>query len=363
MKHGTSILPSTLKGGLAATFIAMSETEAVRVARTHFGIEGRATRFDTEKDDTFRISSVSGSRFILKVANPAEEVSEIDLQLQLLEHLAAAAPDLPVPRVIVNGSGERQFRYQDNAGQYRQVRMMSYLEGQPLSEVQSTAPGRREIGKMLARLRLAMSDFSHPADSRVIAWDVKHLMSLQGLLDGIADPAKRKHLEAALARFARIEGRLAKLRVQVLHNDFSKSNIVVDPSLPTFVSGVIDFGDAVRTSIAIDVSTALLNQLPRETSGIDIFSDGRDLLSGYIKIADLTAEDLSLIPHLVMGRIVARTLLSTSLANLAPENAAYLLRNTEQGWHQLDWFLRRSETEVSDQFLNLLVQSQFDPEN
>ena len=175
-----------MQGGLAASYINMSEAEAVDLAGNRFGVSGRASRLATEKDDTFRITPADGPRFILKVANPSENVAEIDLQVQLLDHIAASAPDLPVPRVIGNDAGEQHFSHQDRAGQHRQVRMMSYLEGQPLSEVPSTSSGREQIGKLLARLRLAMADFRHPADSRVLAWDIKHLLTLDSLLDGIA---------------------------------------------------------------------------------------------------------------------------------------------------------------------------------
>ncbi|WP_156947149.1 phosphotransferase [Bradyrhizobium sp. WSM3983] len=355
MKYDQSIQKSALLGGLATEFVTMSESEAVQIARTHFGIEGSATRFAAEKDDTFRISSTGGSRYILKAANPAEDLSAIDLQLCVLTHLAARSASLPVPGVISSARGEQQFEYRDRAGQHRRIWMLTYLEGQPLSEVRSTAAGREQIGKVLARLRLALADFYHPHDSRVIAWDIKHLLSLECLLGEVADAGRRKRLEAGLARFTSIERHLAQSRSQVLHNDFSTSNIVVDLSTSDFVSGVIDFGDVVRTSIAIDVSTALLSQLPTEPVEGDIFANGRDLLNGYIAAADLTAQELSIIPHLVMGRIVAKSLLSTWLANSVPSNAAYFLRNTKQGWHQLEWFLSRSEAEVSEQFLNLVM--------
>jgi Ser/Thr protein kinase RdoA (MazF antagonist) len=342
---------SILQGGLAVPYVAMAEAEAVDLVRRHFGIEGRATRFATEKDDTFRITASDGRRFVLKVANPAEDVPEIDLQLRILDHLAATAPALPVPRVIANSGGERLFSCRDRAGQTRPVRMMTYMDGQPLSEVPSTPAGRREIGKLLARLRLALADFSHPADSRVLAWDIQHLLSLESLIGEVEDPAQRRQLEAGLARFATIDGRLRATRKQVLHNDFSQSNIVVDAALPSFVSGVIDFGDAVRTSVAIDVSTALLGQRPGQGDG-DFFGHGRDLLEGYLGVADLTAEELSLIPHLVMGRVIARALLSIALANAVPANAAYVTRFTAHCWPQLDWFLGRSADEVSGQFEN-----------
>ena len=142
---------------------------------------------------------------------------------------------------------------------------------------------------------------------------------------------------------------MAALRRQVLHNDFNKSNLLADPARPDVITGIIDFGDATRTAIAIDVATALLNQLPRD--GVltgDIFADGRDLLDGYRSRADLTPGELRLIPQLVMARVVARALISTHRAAQFPANAAYLLRNTEPGWAQLDWFLEHSVPEVTE---------------
>jgi Ser/Thr protein kinase RdoA (MazF antagonist) len=341
-----------MPSGLAASYVNMTDAEAVDLARDRFGIEGRPTRFPTEKDDTFRISPLAGPRFILKVANPTEDVAEIDLQMRVLDHVAVEAPDLPIPRVIPNDAGERHFDHLDRAGQRRRVRMMSYLEGKPLSEVPSTASGRAEIGRLLARLRLALADFSHPMDDRVVPWDVKNLPTLAPLLSEIPDVAWRGKLETVLQRFAAIEGRLARCRTQVLHNDFTRSNIVVDPALPEFVSGIIDFGDTVRTAIAIDVSTAVLNQLPTVMEG-DIFADGRDLLRGYLSIADLTAEELALLPPLIMARLTTRILLSTAMASRVPSVAAYVLRNNEMTWGQIDWFLNRSLDDLFNELSDL----------
>ena len=71
------------------------------------------------------------------------------------------------------------------------------------------------------------------------------------------------------------------------------------------------------------------------------------MLDGYRARADLTPAELRLIPHLVMARVVARALISTHRAAQFPANAPYLLRNTEPGWAQLDWFLDHSMAEVT----------------
>jgi Ser/Thr protein kinase RdoA (MazF antagonist) len=175
----------------------------------------------------------------------------------------------------------------------------------------------------------------------VLAWDVRHLPRLRPLLEKIADPEHRDLLEAGLARFNSISGIVPTLRRQVLHNDFSKSNIIVDHAAARFVQGIIDFGDAVHTAVAIDVATALLNQLPRQVPpdpNADLFADGRDVLRGYLSVTDLTDTELATIPYLVLGRVIARALITSYRAVLLPSNAAYILRNTPAGWAQLRWF-------------------------
>jgi Ser/Thr protein kinase RdoA (MazF antagonist) len=328
----------------------MLPAEAAELARRHFGMEGRLTRFETEKDDTFRVVALDGDEAVLKVANPGEAAREIDLQVKLLDHLAASEIAPPVPRVLPTLQGERSFLYEDRAGQSRHVRMLSFVTGKPLSDTTSSSPEREKVGEALARLRLAMSDFSHEADSHELAWDVKHLLQLEHLLDHVEDRRQRDVLRRGLARFETLEPRLRSCRFQVLHNDFSRSNIMVDHDFPDFVTGIIDFGDAVRTAIAIDVSTALLNQLPSKARE-DLFLEGRDVLRGYLRHADLLDEELALVPHLVMARVIARALLTIWRAGKFPENRTYILRNTEQGWSQLDWFLNRSVDQISEQFM------------
>jgi hydroxylysine kinase len=230
---------------------------------------------------------------------------------------------------------------------------MTYLEGTPLDRTQTSRAEREKIGEVLARLRLATAGFAHPGDARVLAWDVRHVLGLATLVDGVDDPGRRQALEAGLERLRSLWPQVEGLRTQVLHNDFSLPNLVVDHEDPAFVTGVIDFGDAVRTAIAVDVSTALLNQLPRdavERPPDDLLAAGRDVLRGYLRFAELTDRELALIPHLVMARVVARALITTERARLFPENAGYILRNTEPGWGQLAWFLARTV----DQFSGLL---------
>ncbi|HET9069517.1 MAG TPA: phosphotransferase, partial [Amaricoccus sp.] len=197
--------------------------------------------------------------------------------------------------------------------------------------------------------RLALEGFAHPHDGREIAWDVRHLGRLAPLAAGVEDPLRRSQVEEGIERFRAIEGELALCRAQVLHNDFSRSNIVADRATAGFVTGVIDFGDVVRTHVVVDVSTAVLNQL-KPVGTDDMFDRARDLLAGYLAVADLDPTELRLLPHLVMARIIARALITTWRAAQFPANAPYIMRNTAQGWSQLGYFLKRSPEEVEATF-------------
>ncbi len=341
---------ATLQCDLEATFTPVTLEEGGRILLDQFGIEAHLTRFATEKDDTFRCDSASGTSYVLKIANPQEAPIELSLQIEVMRHIARTAPQLPIPKVYQSLEGQYLTPIATNNGDSRQVRLMSFIPGTPLDKTSVSAQGREQIGELLARLRLATANFSHPGDFRKVCWDVQNLRTLEPLLEHVSEPARRQLLERALERFLDVEGRIAGCRTQLLHNDFNTSNIVVDPLNPTLISGIIDFGDTVKTAIAIDVSTAMMNQLGVVGAGneIDIFAPAKDVLTGYLRVADLTAEELSLIPHLAMARLLARALITTWRSQLFPQNSAYILRNAAPGWAQLEWILSRSPSHMSE---------------
>ncbi|CAE6836611.1 Homoserine kinase [Paraburkholderia nemoris] len=347
-------LDTLLGSGLSVGFPRLNTFDALAITRRVYGIDGAATRFATEKDDTFRIDASDGGRYVLKISNPGETPEELDLQVAAMRHVAAVAPDLPVPRVLPGIDGQFVIPVVSPLQPYRTARLYSYLEGMPLDALRGAAVDHYEIGEVLARLQRAMASFQHPHQHRVLAWDVKHLASLTELQTHIADPSHRSLIGEAFARFAAIEPALRHCPAQVVHNDFNRSNIVATPGSRSFVSGIIDFGDTVHTAVAIDVATAVMNQFPMDFDADgphDLFIQARQLLRGYLAHAQLSADELRLIPHLAMARVAARALLTSWRALLFPENEAYILRFTRPGWQHLHWFMQRDPETVSNALL------------
>jgi Ser/Thr protein kinase RdoA (MazF antagonist) len=92
-----------------------------------------------------------------------------------------------------------------------------------------------------------------------------------------------------------------------------------------------------------------MNQMPKTFgSRRDLFDEPRDVLRGYLRHAELTDEELQLIPFLAQGRLAVRALLTCWRARLFPENSRYILRNTEAGWAHLEWFNSMPTAQVSD---------------
>lgn len=196
------------EGALGAAYTRMSSDEAAELLCFGFKLHGQLSPLATEKDDTFRVDASDGRRYILKVANPSEDPREIDLQIQLLSHIATTDPNIPIPTLIRNVHGDTSFTAIDRAAQHRSVRLMSYLEGTPLDSTASNAQERFRVGQVLARLRYATAQFSHPDDARLLAWDVKHLLHLRPLLNRVEDPTRRNMLTQGMDRFARLRDQL-----------------------------------------------------------------------------------------------------------------------------------------------------------
>ena len=108
--------------------VAIDEQRASFLAREIFGFEATARALPGEYDDNFHLVAPDGSQRVLKVMHPARERSLIDLQSAALEHMAAKAPDLALPRVRRAIDGATITTVED-AGARRLVWMLTYVPG------------------------------------------------------------------------------------------------------------------------------------------------------------------------------------------------------------------------------------------
>ncbi|WYK03976.1 phosphotransferase [Cereibacter sphaeroides f. sp. denitrificans] len=220
---------------LSAPRPAFTETEAQGLARTHFGLDGTALPLTSERDQNFRLETPQGS-FVLKIANAAEPRGVTECQTLALLHLETVAPALPVPRVIRTLEGTPST---DLPGG-NLLRLLTWLEGEPLWRARRGAAQRRAVGLCLGGIAAALADFSHPSADHELLWDIRHAARLRALLPAIPDARTAVLAEQVLDRFeTAVSSRLADLPWQVVHNDMNPHN---SPRLRSGRGGLLSGG-------------------------------------------------------------------------------------------------------------------------
>ena len=312
----------------------VSAADAIALAAEYYGVVGRATQLSAERDCNFRLLTADGA-LLLKISNPAEDLAAIEAQTDALLHIAERDPTLPVPRVLRTLVGEAVLAWPRPTG-VLQVRLLSYLPGQPLHLAPASASQRRSVGHSLARLARALQDFDHPGARRPLLWDSTRAGDLTVLLPYIGDPARRALATRFLAAFeTHAAPRLPTFRAQVLHNDFNPHNLLVDPNAPDRLAGIIDFGDMVRAATVNDLAV---------TAAYGVAADGHplahamDLVAAYHAVNPLLPEEIDVLFDLIAVRQVVSVTVNTWLAQRRPENRDYILRNSQAAWHGLERF-------------------------
>lgn len=332
----------------AAPSLAMSE--AADLAGRLYGIHGTATPLGGERDQNCVIETADGARYVLKISNLSEPVSVVDFQIAALEHIARAAPGLPVPRVVRTLEGGTRGLVAMPGGGQAFVRLLTYRDGVQIRETPRTAAQRRAMGATLASLDLALRDFSHPGAAHDLLWNVSAAHRLSAKLDAVADPARRALAGAFMRRFVEhVLPRLAEVRAQVIHNDFHLYNVLVAPSDHERITGVIDFGDMLHAPLVGEVATAAAFHM---TGNADPFEGAAQFVGAYDAVLPLLPVEQEIVADLVATRHLVTALISEWRVVRYPENRAYIMRHNPAAWEALSQFADISRTEARDRLLN-----------
>ncbi|WP_246215701.1 phosphotransferase [Microvirga makkahensis] len=317
-------------GELLATSVPpIGRAEAEELARTYFGLQAIANPLKGERDSNFLLEAVDGRRFVLKLANPAEDRAVIDFQTRALQHIARVDPTLPVPHVVPACDGTDMVAIDGPAGS-RLLRVLTFVEGSPLHSVPHSSGQRRQIGTLVARLDRALENFSHPAADFTLLWDIKRAASVRDLFDHL--PSDRDH---NLPRFfldsfeEHVLPVLNQLRTQVIHNDMNPHNLLVRSDSKDEIAGIIDFGDMVRSPLAQEVAVAAAYQL--HGAGHPL-AGAADVIAGYHAHLPLLDREIDLLFDFIATRLVLIVTIGGWRAARYPENSAYILRNNAAAW-------------------------------
>lgn len=298
---------------------------AARLALTAFGVAARTEKLTGERDQNFRVQPLDGGAArLLKISNSAEDPAIADLQTQALLHIADHAPHIPTPRVYPALDGAHAAPWRNSAGALCTVRLLSFLDGEPLSALPGSLALARSVGAALAAFNNAVSAFRHSAEDHDLLWDLQRADRVAAIAETLPDAERRELARAGLAVFSeRAAARLPSLPVQLIHNDLNPHNILINRRTGT-VSGIIDLGDAVRAPRINDVAVAAAYHVGADR---DPLAGIEALLEGYVGVLPLRVEEVEVLLALVVGRLAMSVAISSWRAEKDPANRAYIVRN------------------------------------
>lgn len=331
----------------------LTERDAEALARNFFGKTLQAHDLSGERDRNFRMIAPDGNQFLLKISNPAETAETVHLQNGVLNHLRDRAPALSVPHPVASLDGTFDTSILLDDGRPSILRMLTFLPGIPLVQTPRTTKQRRALGHCLAQLDRALDDFTHPAAKHDLLWNVASAHRLTGMIDGIADAARRKLVQRFVDDYETITlPQLPSLRAQVIHNDFNLGNVLVKPDRTDEVAAVIDFGDVVHSPLVGEIATAAAYQL---ADGSAPLLSAAEMIGAYHEVLPLQRAEQAVMLDLVVARLVITIVITEWRAMRYPENRAYIMRNNGLAWAGLEHICQFSRDEANRQLLQFCL--------
>ncbi|MEU9064432.1 aminotransferase [Streptomyces sp. NPDC048430] len=243
-----------------------TSAEAELMAAEVFDIDAHAEPLGSQQDANFLLRDGNGAvAAVLKIANPAFGLVEIEAQDTAADLIAAAYPDLRVATVLRHPDGRPRRTTVDTDSGPAVARLLRHLPGGALSGPRHLSPGTvAAMGTIAAEVSTALREFRHPGLDRVLQWDLRHADRVVTALAGhIDEPERRAAVQVATAEaWGRIQDVADVLPQQAVHLDLTDDNLIrrTGSRLP-IPDGIIDFGDLTKSWAIGELAVSLSSML------------------------------------------------------------------------------------------------------
>ena len=340
----------------ADSFVRLPVVSLERVESTLlevWGVTGRVTALDGERDLNFRIDGVRDGDpgiWMFKISNVAENPLMLTCQALAFDRLMDL-DGLDFPSVVPSLSGNEVETLPGSDGSLHLCRLTCWVPGSLWSSVQQrNADLYRSLGTCLAEVDNALHGFQHPGLNRPLPWDIRNAVGVIDTHLSLVEGAGQRKL---ILHFRRLhDERLlpvsAILRSGTIHNDANDNTILVSNAADgTFrVSGLIDFGDMIRGWLVAELAIACAYAVLDDPEPL---AAAADVTAGYHQNLPLLSEEAGVLFTLIGLRMCQSVLLALHHQRLDPDNV-YLSVSMEASWRLLNELTRWEEGEASALF-------------
>ena len=297
----------------------------IEVLQKHYNISG-AEITPLEGYDSTNFKIVCGhDKFVLKqYKNNAALKELLAAENDTLETLSVLE-EYDFPRVYPDSSGQKLHEQGDAL-----FRLLSFVEGDFLADIEHTPPLLDSFGTFLAKMDLALSQFSRTAiAAKKTVWDLQYFDLNFGLLKYIKDPSAQKIVDYFFLQYEeQIRPVQHSLRRAVIHNDANDWNVLTQKGR---ISGIIDLGDMAESWLINELAVGLTYIMMGKE---DPIQTAVAVVEAYHKIFPLEKIELDLLYYLIAARLCTSVCNSAYTKTIKPDSE-YITVSENAAWKLL----------------------------
>lgn len=284
--------------------------------------------------------SIPNKNYVLKIYPFSENLVNIieaeNAVLKKLESLKA----YDFPKIIyTQNSNELVIE-----GEYV-YRLLSYVEGSLLAEVNQSSQLLGSLGKFLGQINLTLRKLENQIIKGIeTVWDLRHFSKNKDFVHYIPDPKDRSLVNYFFLQYElNIRPHYYQLRCSIIHNDANDYNVLVRGDE---TSGIIDFGDMCYTWLINELAVALPYIMMNSDNPI---KKALPLLQAYNREIALEPLEVKVLYYLIAAR------LCTSVCNSAytkreKSNSSYVTISEKGAWKLLKKWLTINPLKAEEEF-------------
>ena len=280
----------------------------------------------------YRITS-GQNKFVFKTYSLTEDLFyTVNAENDTLRQLAKTrSTEVPAVQPFLDQSTLKVIEIEK---QPRICRMLSFMEGKFLGEVEHNPPLLASFGTFLAQLDKSLRDFRHPSiQARQWEWDLQYFDLNKKYIVDVPEASHRKLLLYFFNQFEEnVRPYFGELRKQIIHNDANEWNVLIENNQ---VSGIIDFGDLAHSFVINEVAIALTYLCYDKEEPLKWVSS---FLKAYHKVFPLEEKEIEVLYYLIAARLCTSVCNSAHAKKTNPENT-YASSSEANAWKMLKKWL------------------------
>ncbi|MBK8053490.1 MAG: phosphotransferase [Saprospiraceae bacterium] len=300
-----------------------------------FGVSGEILPLPGEIDTNYLVTQKNSKKWVLKISPEDYDIQVLDFQEKLLEHLEKSSLKASAPMMKIAANGKKTLYLKDDTNRTRAVRMLTWIEGDLWSKV---SPVTNELlfslGQKAGQTTLALKGFDHHIASRVFDWNLDHAEWTENYIH-LIDPSLQTAFSKVISQYKESKSDLEKLRKSVIHNDANDNNIITQTDFGSnIVVSIIDYGDAVKSTIINDVAVTATYAIMGQN---DPLQAACAVLKGYHNSFPLEAAEVRYLYCLIGMRLVISLTKSAINKQKEPENEYLQISDQAAGRLLIQW--------------------------